>query len=99
MNLTTSGLWRPGRPQSKNQRKKKERQVLKPHQRTENRKEYERFDDTNWCTWSNPQGLAKRAERIRTVSQDFPNNSTDKIDQNTEKSLGDLKRFAVTLFD
>ena len=33
-NLPTSGLCRPGGPQSKNQRKRKEREVLRPCQRT-----------------------------------------------------------------
>ena len=42
--------------------------------------------------------IGKGTERIgnKSTSGDHPNYSTVKIDQNTEKSAGDLRRLAVT---
>ena len=52
----------------------------------------------NWCTWNNPQRLNKGAGRSgnQRTSQDHPKYSIFKISQNMEKSLGDLRRLAVT---
>ena len=47
-NLPYSGLCRLGEPQSENQRKQKERQVLGPCQRTEKAVEHVSNGDTNW---------------------------------------------------
>ena len=60
--------------------------------------EHEGDGDTswNWCTWNNPQRIDKRTGRLGTerTSGDHPNDSIIKIDQNTEKSLGDLRNLA-----
>ena len=47
----------------------------------------------NWNTWNSPQEFLKGAGRVK--NQDHPNYSIE-ISQNTEKSPGDLRRFAVT---
>ena len=51
--------------------------------------------DTNcaWCTWNNPH--RNRRLRNQRESRDHPGFSIIKIGQNTEKSPGDLRRFAV----
>ena len=62
--------------------------------------EYEGDDDTNcgWCTWGNPKRIGKGTGRLgnKRTSGDHPNYSIIKIGQNTEKSLGDLRRLVVT---
>ena len=52
----------------------------------------------NWCTWNNPQWIGKGTGRYDNKSTigDHPNYSVVKIDQNTEKSPGDLRRLGVT---
>ena len=52
----------------------------------------------NWCTpYNHPRIGKKELEelKIRTCG-DHPNDGTVKIGQNTEKSLGDMRKFAVT---
>ena len=51
----------------------------------------------NWRTWNGPQRLGKKTGRVgnRKTNRGHPNYSI-KIDQNTEKSPGDLRRLAVT---
>ena len=61
---------------------------------------HESDGDTNFnrrTQYSN-QRIVKVAGRIgnKNTSRDYPNNSTVKIGQNTKKSPGDLRRFAVT---
>ena len=56
--------------------------------------------DTN-CYWSSRYSYKIIGSRTgglgyRVKSRDHPNNSIDKIGQNTEKSPGDLMRFTVT---
>ena len=60
-NLPTSGFCRPGGPQNENQRKRKERQTLRPCQRTEKAMENKDNGDTNsnWCVSNNLQKLSK----------------------------------------
>ena len=62
--------------------------------------EHESDGDTNyhWCTRNDPHWLGMRARRVgnRGTNQNNPNYSIAKIDQNTEKSLGDFWRLAVT---
>ena len=74
--------------------------VLKPCQRIKNAMEHEGDGDTycNLCGWNDPQSVCKGPGRVRNqrMSQDHPNYSIVKIDQNTEKSPGDLRRLAVT---
>ena len=62
--------------------------------------EHEGDDDTNcgWYTWDNPKRIGKETERLRNrrISKDHPNYSITKINQNTEKSPGDLRKLKVT---
>ena len=59
--------------------------------------EHEGNGDTNcnWCTWNNPQRLGKGTVRLRIKGRVETIYNT-KIGQNTEKSPGDLRRFAVS---
>ena len=61
---------------------------------------YEGDSNTNrgWCTCDNPQRIGKGTGRLgnKSISKDYPDNSVIKIGQNTEKTLGDLMRLAVT---
>ena len=52
----------------------------------------------NWFSRNDHQKLDKRPVRVRNrrTSQDHSNKSTGKIGQNTEKSPGDSRRFAIT---
>ena len=47
----------------------------------------------NWCAWNIPQRLHKETESLRNqrTSEDHPDYSIIKIDQNIEKSPGDLQ--------
>ena len=61
--------------------------------------EHEGDGDTNSnsCAWNKPQSIGKRTgslENKRTI-RDHPDYSIIKIDKNTEKSLGLLKRFPL----
>ena len=49
-----SGLCYSSRPQSENERKRKERQVHGPCQRTKETVEHESYDNANynWCDWN-----------------------------------------------
>ena len=62
--------------------------------------EHEGDGDTNynWCTWKNPKRIRKGTGRmgIEKTSREYPDECIIKIDQNTEKSPGDLRRFTVT---
>ena len=62
--------------------------------------EHEGDGDTNfnWYTLKNLQKLGKETGRIRNqrMSGDHSDYSVIKIDQNTQKSPGDLRRLAVT---
>ena len=52
----------------------------------------------NWCARYSHQKIGKGTGRIgnKNTSRDHPNDSTIKIGQNTEKSPGDMRKFAVT---
>ena len=89
-----------GGPQSENQIKRKERQVLTPCRRTK-----KAVDPTVaviriviGVSVKVLQALIRAVGRIRNqrTSRDFPIDSTDEICQNTEKSSGDLRRLAGT---
>ena len=61
--------------------------------------EYEGDGDTSysWYTWNNSKKIGKDTGRLgnkRTIG-DRPDYCINKIDQNTEKSAGDLKRLAI----
>ena len=70
-----SGFCDPAGPLSENQRKRKERQVLRPRQRTKRVEDHEGDHNTNlnWCTWNGLQKLKKleirgRIETIKTTT-------------------------------
>ena len=52
----------------------------------------------NWCIWNDPQKIDKGAGRIRNwrARRYLPNYSIIEIDQNTEKSPGDLRRLTFS---
>ena len=52
----------------------------------------------NWCARKDPQRFDKGTRKLRNqrTSGDHSNYDIIKIDQNTEKSPGDLRRLAVT---
>ena len=54
-------------------------------------------NDCSLITWNNPQKIGNETGRLRNqrTSIDHPDYSIITISQNTEKSPGDLKRFAV----
>ena len=62
--------------------------------------EHEGDDYTNrdWCIWYSNKMTIKGTGGLRSwrTSRDHPNYSIVENDQNTEKSLGDLRRLAVT---
>ena len=61
--------------------------------------EHEGDDETNcsWCTWNNPQRIGKGTGKFgnKRKSRDHPDYSITKIAQNTKKSPGNLRKFAV----
>ena len=62
------------------------------------RKENDQRDNCNWHAWNDPMGLGKGAERVgnQRTNRGYSDHSIGKISQNTENSLGDLRRIAVT---
>ena len=56
VNLPYRGFCRPSRPQSENQRKRKERQIPGPCLRTKKAEEHKDDGDTNcnWRAWNGP---------------------------------------------
>ena len=60
--------------------------------------EYDCDINWNWSTWNNSQNISKGTRRLRNerISRDHPDYSAIMIGKNTEKSPGDLRRFAVT---
>ena len=65
-NLPSCELCHLGEQQKENQRKRKERQLLGPCQRTKNDREHESDGDINYnyWDWSDPQRLGKGARRV-----------------------------------
>ena len=98
--MPNSGLCYSCKPHSENQRKQKERQVLRSCQRTKKAMEYESDSDTNryWYTRNNSQRLGKGIGRVsnqKTIG-DHRDYGIVKTSPNTVKSPGDLRRLAVT---
>ena len=62
--------------------------------------EHEGDSDTNynWCAWYSHQRFGTGTRRLgnKRAMEDHPNYSIIEIDQNTEKSPGDLTRLVVT---
>ena len=57
-------------------------------------------DNNNWCSLYSQQRIGTEFGGLRNkkTSRDHPNYSIVKIDQNTGKSPGDLRRSAVVIF-
>ena len=99
-NLLSCGFCRPGGSMSGNQRKRKQKKVLGPSQRTNKVVEDENDDDTscNCRSWNSPQKLGEGTGRVgnRRTNRDHSKNSTVKIGKNTGKTSGDQRRLVVT---
>ena len=99
-NLVNCGLYRPGGPQTENQRKRKQRQPLRPCQRTKKAMERKGEGDTtcNWWTWHILKKAWKEAGKVGNLrtNWDHPDYNIIIIGLNREKSPGDLWRLAVT---
>ena len=56
------------------------------------------YTNCNWCIWNSNQRIAKGTGGHRSwrTRGDHPNNNIIENGQNTKKSPGDLRRFAVT---
>ena len=56
------------------------------------------YTNCHWCSWYNYQSFGKRTRGLgnKRTSGDNPNYSIVKIDQNIDKSPGDLRRLVVT---
>ena len=93
-----NGLCRPSGPHE-DQRKRKERLILGPLQRTKKAIEDEGDCDTDckWCTRNDLQRLRKEAGGVRNrkISRDHPNYIVE-VGQNTEKSPGYSRRLTGT---
>ena len=87
-------------PQSKIERKWKEKSVPRPYLGTEKTVEQENDSYTNWhlCFWYSHQRTRTRTGGLgnKWTSEDHPNHCIIKNVQNTEKSSRDLKRLTVT---
>ena len=97
-NLLYSGFCCPSRQQSENQRRWKERLVLRPCQRTKKAVKHEGDSDTkcNWTAWNRPQRLGKGTGRVgnQKTNRDHSNYCIAEISHNTEKSPRGLRRLA-----
>ena len=84
----------------RNQRKRKERQVFGPWQRTEKTAEHEDNGDTNcnWCTRNGSKRLVRKTGGIRHQRKirNHPDYCIIEISQNTAKSPRDLRKLTVT---
>ena len=73
-NLSSSKFCCFVRPQSKNKRKQKDRQILGPCLRTKKIMEHEGDSDTNcsWCVWNGPLRLWEKAGEIKSREESWP---------------------------
>ena len=64
--MSSCGFCCSGGPHSENKRKRKDRKILEPCQRTEKKQEHEDDGSTScsWCTWDGLQMLRKMTGRI-----------------------------------
>ena len=100
VSLAYSGFCHPGGPQSENQRKGKEKLVLRSWKRSKKAVEDECDGNSN-CNWPDRNGFQKLRKRTGRVgnhrtNRDHQDNGIVEIGQNTEKSPGDLRRIAFT---
>ena len=60
--------------------------------------ERDNYTKCNWCSWYSHQRIDIGTGGLgnKKISGDYPNYCIIEIDQNTEKSPGNLRRFAVT---
>ena len=83
-----------------NQRKQKERNVLRSCRITKKLVKHEGNGDTkfNWCAWNVPQLIGKETGRIwnQTTNWDNSNYSIVESDQTPEKNRGNRKRLALS---
>ena len=100
--LPNSGLCRPGRPQTENQRMQKDWWIHRSCKRAKKKKQWNMevmvIPIEVGALGSILTKLVNRREalEIRWQKRDHPDESIIKIGQNTEKGPGDLKRCAVT---
>ena len=94
------GFCHSSRPQNGNKRKQKDKQILGPYQRTMKAEEHEGYSETNfsWHSCNSHQRLEKGSKRIgnHRKNQDHSEYSIVEINQNIQKSPGDMRRFIVT---
>ena len=85
---------------SKIERKRKEGQVPGPCKGIEKTVGHESddYNNFNWCSWYSQQKIGTRTGRLGNngTRGECPNYSIIEIGQNTEKSLGDMRKFVVT---
>ena len=76
----------PGEQQNENQIKRKEKQVLKPRQRTGREHESDYHTNYNWCTRNNSKRTDEGTGGLRNkrTSGDHSDNCIIKIGQNTK---------------
>ena len=67
---------------------------------TENNEKYNADGNTSdsWCIWNSPQrpGNETGGTGAQRKNRDYPDQSIDKIDKNTQKSPGDRRRQALS---
>ena len=97
-NLSNNGLCHSGWSEGKTERKRKEiTEILQENWKTIQH-ESDGDSNCNWCTWYSQQNNCTETGRHgnKRRSGDHPNDSIIKINQNTGKSPGDLRRLAFT---
>ena len=98
-NYRYSGYCRLSGPQIKNQRKKKQRQLLVTSLGSKKVMEHEGDGDTNcsWCTCNSLQKLRKWGGTVgnQWTNWSHQNHGIAEIFQDTEKSPGNLRRLVV----
>ena len=86
-------------PKWKSKKEERERQVLRPCQKTKEAVEHKNDSATscNWHAWNSPQRTGKRAGGVgnQRLNQDYPDYSIAENGKNT-KGSGYLKRLVVT---
>ena len=69
-NLLSRWILYPGRQQSENKRKQKDRQILGPCQRTKKTVKCDSDTSCSWCTWNSSQRLGKIDWRKRKLEEE-----------------------------
>ena len=95
-NLPPCGFCRPSGPPSQSERKRKERQVRRPYQRSKKAVEYEGDGDTNsnWRTWNGfPKAWKGDWNSWKSLEESRP--FIVVIGANTKTSPGDRRKLAL----